>query len=210
MHLWSELTWYTLVCAYACVCVIMGLSFFHVYIKLFVCEFLCEIPLGAVAPEGRGCPPVSWQSSGSHGNEARDAPALDLWCSPPPEELQEKERERGRWRVKQSQSLRPHLKFMHMSNLRGAARIAETEVGQRKSWYEQLRQLTRHSSGRHFAVNLTGCSTLEQLHNNFLPFPLSAHLWVQVYTHTHTQAQSKQSKCGRTQIMCVIYCTSWQ
>lgn len=95
MHLWSERPWYTLVCVYVvCVCVIMGLSFFHVYIKLFVCEFLCEIPLGAVAPEGRGCPPVSWQSSGSHGNEARDAPALDLWCSPPPEELREKEREK--------------------------------------------------------------------------------------------------------------------
>lgn len=52
--------------------------------------FVCEIALGAVAPAGRGCPPVSWQSSGSHGNEARDAPAPDLWCSPPPEELQER------------------------------------------------------------------------------------------------------------------------
>lgn len=103
-----------------------------------VCAYgcLCEIALGAVAPTGRGCPPVSWQSSGSHGNEARDAPAPDLWYSPPPEEL--------RGRVKQNQSLRLHLKFMYMNNLKGAARTAKTEVGQRRSWNHQLLRLTHH------------------------------------------------------------------
>lgn len=145
------------------------------------CVCLCEIPLGAVAPAGRGCPPASWQSSGSHGNEARDAPTQDLWYSPPPEELREREREGQR--VKQSQSLRPHLKFMYMSNLRGAVRIAETEVGQMKSWYDQLRQLAHHSLDRHFAVILTGCSTLEQLYNNFLSLRLSANMCVKA-THT--------------------------
>lgn len=57
--------------------------------------FVCEIPLGAVAPAGQGCPPVSWQSSGSHGNEAQDAPTPDLWYSPPPEELQDGESNRA-------------------------------------------------------------------------------------------------------------------
>lgn len=109
-------------CLCFCVCVCGHLfPCVHQTVSVCVFAFLCEIPLGAVAPAGRGCPPVSWQSSGSHGNEARDAPALDLWYSPPPEELQERERarKRERQRVKQSQSLRPHLKFMYMSNLGG-------------------------------------------------------------------------------------------
>lgn len=69
-----------------CVCD-HGIIFFR------VCECFCEIPLGAVAPAGWGCPPVSWQSFGSHGNAAQDAPALGLWCSPPPEELKEREQQ---------------------------------------------------------------------------------------------------------------------
>lgn len=122
-----------------------------------------------------------------------------------------RKREIKRRRVKQSQLLRPHLKFMHMSNLRGAARIAETEVGQRKSWYDRLLQLARHSSGRHFAVNLTGCSMLEQLHNNFLSFPLSAHLWVQVCTLTRTHTvetikmwQDTNNVCNLLHLLAVI------
>lgn len=78
-------------CVYACVRICdPGIMFFH------VCKCLCEIPLGAVAPEGRGCPPVSWQSSGSHGNEEQDAPTLDLLCSQPLEELKQREKERDR------------------------------------------------------------------------------------------------------------------
>lgn len=48
-----------------------------------------KIALGAVAPAVLGCWLVSWQSSGSHGNEEQDAPSLDLWCSLPPGELHE-------------------------------------------------------------------------------------------------------------------------
>lgn len=119
---------------------------------------LCEIPLGAVAPAGWGCPPVSWQSSGSHGNEALDAPTLDLWYSPPPEELRERDRESKTQPITQASS-----KIYVHEQFKGAARIAETEVGRRKSWSDQLLQLAHHSSDCHFAVNLTGCSTLEQL-----------------------------------------------
>lgn len=110
--------------------------------------FMCEIPLGAVAPAGWGCPPVSWQSSGSHGNEARDAPAPDLWYSLPPEELQdrerwrEKKRARERWRVKQTQSLRPHLKCMNKRNLRGASENC-------RNWSRPKEKLVRPITAAH-------------------------------------------------------------
>jgi len=72
------------VCVCVCVC---------------MCVCVCvKSPLGAVAPAGQGCPPASWQSSGSHGNGVRDAPTPDLVCSPPPGELKERERARGRER----------------------------------------------------------------------------------------------------------------
>lgn len=86
--------------------------------KTYICDMcVCvnkyeyKIALGAVAPAVLGCWLVSWQSSGSHGNEEQDAPSLDLWCSLPPGELHE---DRG-----QNQWFNTHLKWMNMRNLRG-------------------------------------------------------------------------------------------
>lgn len=131
----------------------------------FMCVCVCEIPLGEVAPAGWGCPPVSWQSSGSHGNEARDAPAPDLWCSQPPGELRVRERERE---SKTGPITQASSKMYVHEQFKGAAGTAETEVGQMKSWYDQLLQLSCHSSDHHFAVNLSTCSTLEPLQINTL------------------------------------------
>lgn len=77
------------------VCVVTSQHLFHSHSlpSPTQCVHVCEIPLGEAAPGGRGCPPVAWQSSGSHGNGARDALILDLWCSPPPGELRETDRE---------------------------------------------------------------------------------------------------------------------
>lgn len=92
--------------------------FFHwvqITVRVHGFCFVCEIPLGAVAPAGQGCPPVSWQSSGSHGNEAQDAPTPDLWYSPPPEELQNGELNRAN----HSGLI---LKCMNMRSLKGASK----------------------------------------------------------------------------------------
>ncbi len=167
-------------CLCVCVCGHEGI-FFHVCIEVFVCVCVCvkshlaqSLQQDGDARQSLGSPLVvtvtkhethQLRISGTHR-------LLKNW-------------KRERRRIKQSQSLRPHLKFMYMSDLRGAMRIAETEVGQRKSWCDQLLQLAHHSSDRHFTVNLTGCSTCEQLYNNFLPLPLSVNMWVKANTHTH-------------------------
>lgn len=90
---------------------------------------VCEIPLGAIVPEGQGCPPASWQSFGSHGNEAQAAPAPGLWCSPPPAELEEK-KERT---VEKKKICSASSKIDANKQLRAAAGTAKSEVGQMKA-----------------------------------------------------------------------------